>query len=473
MSALSLRARLIAGLVVVAVVLAGVGWIVTATTRNHLVEQVDAQLVAATDTSRDGRFGNPNGAVAGPPPPDGGGASGGPPERLSALFEGVVSDDGNLSIVFQPNLPAEAYSTPIIEWDTVVASAGTPFTTDAVDGDVQYRALAVEAGDVYVVRALALADVAETVDRLILLQSLGLLAVVAALAAVAWWVVRLGISPIKAMTHAATEIGDDDLSSRVPEPAATGTEAGALARALNTMLGRIETAVDDQRRTEDRLRRFVADASHELRTPVTTIRGYAELYRLGGLRTTDDLDDAMRRTEQEAQRMARLVEDMLTLAKLDQQRPRERTDVDVNALVTDTVADARVTAPRHHIDATIEPDLCVVGDRDLLQQVLVNLVSNATVHTPTGTSVTVAARRHDGHVVVEVADDGPGIDPDDLARLTERFYRADASRTRARGGSGLGLSIAEAALDAHGGTLRIASEPGEGTTATLRIPPAG
>ena len=171
--------------------------------------------------------------------------------------------------------------------------------------------------------------------------------------------------------------------------------------------------------------------------------------------------------------MARLVEDMLTLAKLDQQRPQDHIDVDLTSLVTDTVAEARVTAPDHHIEATVEPELTIVGDRDRLKQVVVNILGNATVHTPADTTVTIEARRDGTEAVIEVRDNGPGIDPDHLSRLTERFFRADPSRARAEGGSGLGLAIAEAATESHGGTLHITSQPGHGTAVTLRLPQAG
>ncbi|MEM8903363.1 MAG: ATP-binding protein [Actinomycetota bacterium] len=340
---------------------------------------------------------------------------------------------------------------------------------DAIEGDLRYRARATSVTpDSLIVRALPLDDVDETVERLTLLVVLGVGAVLALLAAVAWWVTRLGIRPIEAMTRTAGEIGTDDLARRVPEPPA-GTEAAELAEALNGMLGQIERAVEEQRSSEDRLRRFVSDASHELRTPVTTILGYAELYRHGGLVETDRLDDAMRRTEQEARRMSRLVEDMLTLAKLDRERPIDSGRVDLSDVLDDIVADARITAPGHAVAEGVERGLVVRGDEDRLRQLLANLVANAVVHTPPGTNVSVTARAHDGAVVVAVGDDGPGIDADHVDRLTERFYRTDRSRTRDRGGSGLGLAIASALVDAHEGSLTIDSEPGRGTVVTVRL----
>jgi two-component system OmpR family sensor kinase len=236
------------------------------------------------------------------------------------------------------------------------------------------------------------------------------------------------------------------------------------------MLGRIETAVVQQRHTEERLRRFVADASHELRTPVTTIQGYAELYRHGGLRDGNELDDAMRRTEKEAHRMSRLVEDLLMLARLDRQRDPENGMVELSDAIDDTVANARVTSPDHRFVTTVEPNLVVSGDHDHLRQVLINLIGNATVHTPPGSTVTVAAHQAGPNVIVEIADDGPGIPVDHLERVTERFYRADPSRSRDRGGSGLGLAIAHSIVELHGGELSIESAPGQGTTVRVTVP---
>ncbi|MEO1063036.1 MAG: ATP-binding protein [Actinomycetota bacterium] len=461
---LSLRSRLIAGLVAVAAVLTGLGWLVLTTTRGHLVDQLDERLAAIADPDRDARL-----AESGPRRPSGAppGAFGG--ERLGNLYEGILLDDGTVEVVFAPNLGTDDLSLPDLSWPTVLDRVDDPFTIDAVDGDLRYRALAkVLTPNSLLVRALPLDDVDETVQRLTLLVVLGVGAVLAVLAAVAWWVIRLGIRPIEAMTRTAGEIGTEDLTRRVPEPAA-GTEAAALAGALNGMLGQIERAVDDQRSSEERLRRFVSDASHELRTPVTTILGYAELYRHGGLAEAERLDDAMRRTEQEARRMSRLVEDMLILAKLDRERPIDAGIVDLSRVLDDIVADARITAPGHVVVDGIEPGLLVRGDEDRLRQLLANLVGNAVVHTPPGTHVTVTARSRDEAVVVAVGDDGPGIEAEHVARLTERFYRADRSRARERGGSGLGLAIASAVVDAHGGSLTIDSEPGRGTVVTVRL----
>jgi len=235
------------------------------------------------------------------------------------------------------------------------------------------------------------------------------------------------------------------------------------------MLGRIEEAFDERAASEARLRRFVADASHELRTPVATIRGYAELYRTGALDETERLDDAMRRTEEEALRMGTLVDDLLHLARLDQGRPLDREPVDLGQLVEDTVRDARAVEPDRTLTATIPTPVTVLGDRARLQQVLANLVSNARVHAPAA-PIEVALRQEGAEAVIEVRDDGPGMSEVDVARAFERFYRADASRSRHHGGSGLGLSIVDATVQAHGGTTTITSAPGSGTTVTVRLP---
>ena len=226
-----------------------------------------------------------------------------------------------------------------------------------------------------------------------------------------------------------------------------------------------------ERQSEARLRRFVADASHELRTPVTTIRGYAELYRHGGLGDPAALDDAMRRTEQEAARIGRLVEDMLALARLDEQRPLEVRPVDLSALARDAAADARATSPGRPIAVDVATTPIIVdGDEDRLRQVIANVVGNALVHTAADVPVTIRVDRDDTTATLSVDDRGQGMSADVAERVTERFFRADPSRSRHRGGTGLGLSIVDATVSAHGGSVEIDSEPGEGTTVRLTIP---
>jgi two-component system OmpR family sensor kinase len=382
----------------------------------------------------------------------------------------VVTPDGTLVTRFTPNVGDTESAPPDLDPDDLPTAGTTSFTTGSTDGATTYRVLAQRFGDSVAITALPLDDVQDTISSLIRVEVIGALMILAALGLVSWWMVHLGIRPIKKMTATATRIAGGDLTVRVPETA-DGTESAELAVALNQMLGHIEGALEERANSEDRLRRFVADASHELRTPVTTIRGYAELYRLGGLAEVDALDDAMRRTEQEATRMGRLVEDMLVLARLDEHRPLANTPVDLAALVCDASRDARATWPERVIMARgVDEPAIVTGDEDRLRQVLANVVGNALVHTDAHVSVELSVTRDDDNVVVEVADNGAGMPPDVAARVTERFYRADPARSRHRGGSGLGLAIVDAAVAAHGGAVAIRTGVGEGTTVRLTLP---
>jgi two-component system, OmpR family, sensor kinase len=352
--------------------------------------------------------------------------------------------------------------------DVAALEAGAIVTVGS-DGDIRYRVIGrpVRGGGLGVV-GLSLEDLDATVRRLVVVEVVAVGSILAVLGLVTWWVVRLGVRPVQQMTATASAIAAGDLSLRVP-PGEPGTEAGQLSTALNAMLGHIETAFDERAAAEARLRQFVADASHELRTPVTTIRGYAELYRTGALADGAALDDAMARTEAEAVRMGELVEDMLALARLDQGRPLEEVPVDLAQLAADAVADAQAVAPARVIRLDAPTPAVVVGDEARLRQVVANLVGNALVHAP-GAAVDVTVARTDEAVVVEVRDDGPGMSTDDAARAFERFYRADASRSRHQGGSGLGLAIVDATVRAHAGTASITSTPGQGTTVTVRLP---
>ncbi len=378
--------------------------------------------------------------------------------------------NGVLETGFVPNIGDEEFGLPDLDIDELPTQGSMYFTVDSIDGDVTYRVLAESLGDVVLITALPLDDVNDTISQLVWVQVLGCLLILAVLGLVSWWVIHLGIRPVQQMTRTATRIAGGDLTVRVPE-SANGTESAELAVALNQMLGHIEGALDERAASEDRLRRFVADASHELRTPVTTIRGYAELYRHGGLADHDALDDAMRRTEQEAMRMGRLVEDMLVLAKLDEERPLEVLPVDLGQLVADAGADARAVWPGRSITVDVgEEPATVNGDGDRLRQVISNVVGNALVHTEPDVAVTLRVHSAGGLVTVDVEDAGQGMPREVTERATERFYRADPARSRHRGGSGLGLSIVDAAVAAHGGTVTIDSAPDRGTTVCLTFP---
>ena len=454
---MSLRARLLIGTALIAVVLGVAAFAIARTTRANLIDQVDTQLQSAGPQLGGGPGGGPGGSGRGGP-------------RLSNFYLGVISASGNLITRAAPELIGAVAPEPILDDGAVEAlRAGRIVTVRSDDPDIDYRMQArVEGDDAITVLALPLDGVDEAVQRLIAVEAASVLAVLAVLGLAMWWVIHLGVRPVQRMTETAGAIAAGDLSRRVPEGAA-GTEAGALGVALNGMLGRIEEAFDQRAASEARLRQFVADASHELRTPVATIRGYAELYRTGALDQPAELDDAMRRTEQEALRMGSLVDDLLHLARLDQGRPLERAPVDLGRLADDAVQDALAVEPTRAVRAVAPESAVVFGDQARLHQVVANLVANALVHAP-GAPIEVRVRTEGGHAVIEVADEGPGMTDVDAARAFERFYRADASRSRHHGGSGLGLSIVEATVRAHGGTTSLITAPGVGTTIRLQLP---
>ena len=468
---MSLRARLLLGMAAVAVVLVVAMVATTRSMQTNLIDQVDKQLERAEPQLRpDGR-----------PDRDGAGdQQQGPTNGVrrppSALYVAVVDpSSGVLATLYVPGTTEADASEPDISGEDVLDKVGdAPFTVGTEGSSLRYRAVVrtEDRNGVTLFYALPLEDIDETMERLLAIQAVASVAILIALGLVTFWVLRLGVRPVREMTETAAAIGEGDLSRRIPE-SAPGTEAGALGVALNHMLGRIEEAFDERSRSEDRLRRFVADASHELRTPITTIRGYAELYRMGGLSEDEALREAMRRTEQEASRMGSLVGDLLELARLDQGRPIEQAPVDLAVLATDAVADARAVQPDRTISLSASDPGIVTGDEAHLRQVVANLLANARVHTPVDAPIHVAVQHEPDRVVLTVADQGPGMDPDTAAHAFERFYRADPSRARDRGGSGLGLSIVAAIVEAHGGHVALESALGRGTTVRVELPSAG
>jgi two-component system OmpR family sensor kinase len=343
-------------------------------------------------------------------------------------------------------------------------------TVDAQDGSGRYRVIAqpLPNGNTWIL-AMPLDEVEDTLRRLLATEVVVASLVLAALGGLGWWAVRAGLRPLEDMASTAGAIAAGDLSRRV-DHADERTEVGRLGTALNAMLGQIEEAFAQRAASEEKLRRFVADASHELRTPLTSIRGYSELFRRGADQRPEDLEKVMRRIEDEAARMGILVDDLLLLARLDQGRPLEREPVDLTNLATDAVEDARVVAADHVVSFEGDGPVVVLGDAHRLRQVLGNLIANACTHTPAGTLVTVRVASTGDEAILEVADRGPGLAAGEAEHVFERFWRADPSRTRASGGAGLGLSIVAAIAAAHGGRAEVDSEPGAGATFRVRLP---
>lgn len=335
-----------------------------------------------------------------------------------------------------------------------------------VDGNWLVRTSRLAArGDIVVV-AMRTEKADELISRVTNVAIITSAIAIAALALLSPRVVRRSLRPLDDISETAAAIGSGDLTRRV-DGADARTEVGKLGTALNAMLGQIESAFRERESSETRLRRFIADASHELRTPVATIRGYSELFRRGAAARPDDLAMAMRRIESEAERMGVLVDEMLLLARLDQGRPLEREPVVLTDLATDAVADANAASPDHRFELEATA-VSVVGDADRLRQVLGNLLANVIQHTPAGTSAVVRVRAEGDDAVVEVTDDGPGVPVNDLPRVFERFYRGDSERLRDHGGAGLGLSIVSSVAAAHGGSATVTSD--SGTTFVVRLP---
>ena len=452
-------------LVAVVLLLSGLGLVVSgvvASNRLHgyLQDRVDQQLQGFLN--RPIPIGNPgtNGQRF-----DGG------DDQFTTVFRQYVAPTGAVAQV----VPA-GYKGPKVK----TTESGTPHTVASVSGDGQWRVLgAVDRSGNPVVLGLSLRDVASTTHQLLLLELAVGGAVLVVLGGAGYVVVRRSLKPLDKVETTAEAIAAGDLSLRVPESDAR-TEVGSLSRSFNAMLTQIEGAFAAQtlseaqaRTSEERMRRFVGDASHELRTPLTSIRGFAELYRQGALRSKEDVTRAMSRVENEAARMGLLVEDLLLLARLDQQRPLESAPVDLLELAGDAVQDARAVDSTRSVQleaVAAGPPPVVLGDALRLRQVFGNLVANALAHTPAATPVALRVSTSGSEALVEVADSGPGIPAEDRARVFERFFRTDASRTRASGGSGLGLSIVSALVAAHGGTVSVSETPGGGATFAVRLP---
>jgi len=506
----SLRTKLItAVLVLVAIALAAISIAATYMVRSYLIDQHDNDLLAQmTMVTTTGRL---------PQAIDPGFAS---PTR-SAIVVGLQQPGAQLSWEPGVNLPFMGTNDPLPKlpasgiWSNpkhpvvlnVPAQAGPntwrimaqTVSVDTPGGPTQaILIVAVDLGNIHALTA-----------RLLLFDLAVGGAILVVLAAVGAALVQANLRPLNDIELTAGQIAKGHLNHRIPERDPR-TEIGSLGHSLNAMLSQIESAFHAQEESEqaaheseERMRRFIADASHELRTPLTTIRGFAEYYRQrgglsklqnqvsgtdgdgspapdgsaeGGL-TPEDLDRVMHRVEAEASRMGLLVEDLLTLARLDQQRPLTMIPVDLLALTAEAVQDARIVAPGRPIDLAVAPGAAflVEGDEGRLRQVIGNLLNNALTHTPPGTPVRVkissgALESGTPAAVLDVEDDGPGMTADQARRVFERFYRADQARNRASGGTGLGLAIVAGLVDAHGGTVSVRTSPGEGADFEVKLP---
>jgi two-component system OmpR family sensor kinase len=331
------------------------------------------------------------------------------------------------------------------------------------------------------VAVIPMSRATEVAGRLLLVElvAMGLALLFAGF--VAAWFIRRSMRPLRVVAATARAVaelplehGDVTIPARVPHPVPT-TEVGQVGLAVNAMLDHVETSLQTRADTEDRLRRFVSDAGHELRTPLAAVRGYAELMRRGASADPEQSRHAAERIEAAGSRMGMLVEDLLLLASLDEQRPLAHDAIDLQDLIGEAVAEAATAGPDHEWSVEdSDESVVVVGDGVRLHQAVGNLLANARAHTPAGTSVTASVHQNGAWAHIEVSDDGPGFPADLLPRVTERFARGDASRSRATGGSGLGLAIVKAVTEAHGGRITVGNRAdGPGALIRISVPVAG
>ncbi|MEU6234572.1 HAMP domain-containing sensor histidine kinase [Kitasatospora sp. NPDC047058] len=490
---LSLRARLLVlALALVTTGLAVSDTVVLGTVRVQLVQRLDEQLTRFAEPLSKrvpGRTTWPDyrqPAVT---------SKRGTPNYLAALpsqyLVQYLSADGRVQQVVRQPVSENDPAPELAGLDPAATAADTPFDLPDQRGRNGWRALvlplqrpsapasafaAPTPTPSYLMVAVSREDIDTTVGRL-RTAFLGIGgAVLVLIAALGFFAVRAGLRPLRRIEEGAELIASGELSHRMPA-LPPRTEVGRLSIALNGMLTQIEAAFAARAESEARMRRFVADASHELRTPLAGIRGFAELYRMGALPTAADVTRTMSRIENEAVRMGALVEDLLVLARLDEERPLDLAPMDLRTLAADALHDLVALDPSRPVALT-GPDgsgspgpAPVLGDEARLRQVVTNLVGNAVKHTPPGTPVRIGVGTTSGLCLLEVADSGPGLTADQAALVFHRFYRVDASRSRHDGGgAGLGLAIATALTHAHGGTLTLRTAPGTGATFRVELP---
>ncbi len=468
----SLRNRLTIGVLVLSAIgFIGAGVGSQALLRNYLIHQVDDQLLsvvggtaqrldqAGIERDNDDDDAHPARGVT-------------PLNRVPTSISVTVLDPfGNLI----GGIGGDLNSNKITDYvkgllpGQVAAYGSKPFTIEAPGADFRVATTVLPSSLGSVIVAQSLADFDKTTRQIgvVFLIIGGLVLLFIAFAS--RQVIKLSMKPLQKIEKTAEKIAAGDLSARL-ENFEPDTEVGRLSTSLNAMLSRIEESFAARAESEDKLRRFVADASHELRTPLTSIRGFAELHRQGAVPDGEKTKELIGRIEKESMRMGFLVEDLLMLARMDQSRELVMTDVDLSNLVTEAVSSAQAAGPDHPVTMDIAHDVHTQGDADKIYQVVTNLLANARAHTPEGTQIHVATYSDENGSYVTVADNGPGLSPEDQQRIFERFYRVDTSRQRnSREGSGLGLSIVDEVMKAHGGTVSVASEPGNGATFTLHF----
>ena len=355
----------------------------------------------------------------------------------------------------------------------IATFGGRAFTLQKTNNQIPLRAVAQElpSGIGSVIVATSLEGETKTLGELSGLFFFISLIVLVLIGLFARLLIQISLKPLREVEVTAAAIAGGDLSARLPESKPT-TEVGRLTQSLNTMLGRIEESFAVRVASESRLRRFAADASHELRTPLTAIRGFAELYRQGAVTGVENTKELVGRIESESIRMSSLVEDLLLLARMDQAPTMAREPLDLNQTIRDVVASAEAAGPHHPIEVDLPyEESFLLGDPVRIHQVIANLLANARTHTPEGTKITLKVRQEENETTLSVSDNGPGLSPEHKKRIFERFFRADPSRARTSGeGSGLGLSIVDAVMKAHGGSVTVESEVGAGSTFTLHFP---
>ena len=470
----SLRNRLIlAAMVLTAVAISASDFAANAALRSYLISQVDKELIEISSGSllrldRAGIESENSDENSDSPFTEFRPLRGVPTSASVSLLD----IDGKLIGRIGGDLSQKQIAVFGMSVDQVKAKGTAPFTIEGQGDDPDVRAVVqiLPTGLGSVVVANSLADVDRTLQRLgFFFLILGLIALTA-VGLVSRWIIAISLKPLEQVEETAEAIAGGDLSARLPA-AKPDTEVGRLTTALNTMLARIEESFEARVNSESKLRRFVADASHELRTPLTAIRGFAELHRQGAVVGEVNTKELVGRIEKESIRMSTLVEDLLLLARLDQSREMAQEPVDLNTLLTEAVASAKAAGPNHLIELSLpSAEVFVLGDSQRIHQVVANLLANARTHTPDDSQIKVALNQGIAETIISVSDNGPGLSEDDQERIFERFFRADPSRARTSGeGSGLGLSIVDAVMQAHGGYVSVQSKLGDGATFKLHF----